>query len=76
MHEKLRAAKRGFQGRGYWVKAEFGMRSAELGPKIVNIFLKYFCAQELWSRVGVFACLRVLARGDFGAVVGREKKCL
>ena len=45
-------------------------------PKIVNIFLKYFYAQELWSRVVAFACLRVLARGGFGAVVGREKKAL
>ena len=59
--------------RGLVEVANFG---AGWPPKIVNIFLKSFCAQELWSGVGAFACLRVLARGGFGEVVGREKKAL
>ena len=63
---------------GPWYKGliDVAISGAGWPPKIVNIFLKYFCAQELWSVVGAFACLRVLARGGFGAVVGREKKAL
>ena len=63
---------------GPWDKGlvEVAIFGAGWPPKIVNIFLKYFFTQGLWSRVVAFACLRVLARGGFGAVVGREKKAL
>jgi hypothetical protein len=63
---------------GPWNKGlvEVAVFGAGGRSKTVNSFLKYFCAQELWSRVVAFACLRVRADGALGTPIGREKKAL
>jgi len=63
---------------GPWNKGlvEVAIFGAGWRSKTVNSFLKYFCAQELWSRVVAFACLRMRAGGAFGTPIGCEKKAL
>ena len=74
--KEMMKVKSEFQAGGTRVLSRSVFAGGGAGAKAVNSFLKYFCAQELWSRVVAFACLRVRADGALGTPIGREKKAL
>ena len=65
-----------FQAGGTGVCSRSVFAGGGTGAEGVNNFLKNFRSQEVRAQVVVFASLRMRAEGDFGVVMGREKKAL